>query len=338
VTTSARKVIKLVVWTAWQRRMRKDVRMSPASSTPAVSVILATRDRPELLRQAVSSVLAQDFDGSIEIIAVYDQTAPDASLATDLETSHGADRSIRVIENSRTPGLPGARNSGMAVAQGSWIAFCDDDDSWRPSKLSRQLGLMERMGLRASVTGICVHYGDELRERHVGHDRLNTADLVRSRVTAAHPSGYLAQRAMLLDGDVFVDEAIPGGYGEDYDWLLRVSELSDIAVAPEPLVDVLWHPGSFFTRRWETIIDALEYLLDKHPVLRADRRGHARILGQQAFALAATGRRRESLRKVGKTLWSSPRERRAYATLPVLCHIVSAERILHLANRVGRGI
>jgi hypothetical protein len=41
---------------------------------------------------------------------------------------------------------------------------------------------------------------------------------------------------------------------------------------------------------------------------------------------------------VGQTLRASPRERRAYATLPVLCHLVSAERILHLANKVGRGI
>lgn len=85
---------------------------------------------------------------------------------------------------------------------------------------------MERLDVRAAVTGICVTYGDEERERLVGRERLRSADLVRDRVTAAHPSSYLADRQLLLDGSVLVDEEIPGGYGEDYDWLLRVAGLT----------------------------------------------------------------------------------------------------------------
>jgi hypothetical protein len=96
--------------------------------------------------------------------------------------------------------------------------------------------------------------------------------------------------------------------------------------------------GSFFTRRWEVIVDALEYLLDKHPDLAADRQGAARIHAQQAFALAAVGKRREGWRKTIAAAKGNPRERRLLVTLPVLCGVVGADRVLHIANKFGRGI
>jgi len=298
-----------------------------------VSVVIATRDRPELLRKAVRSAVEQDYPAPIEIIAVFDQAEP----AHDLETSTPG-RSVRVMPNTRTPGLPGARNTGITAAGSPLVAFCDDDDSWLPHKLSTQVAAMRRHNARAAVTGIAVLYGSERRERVVSRERLTFADLVRDRVTAAHPSSYLAERALVLDEAGLVDEDIPGGYGEDYDWLLRVARHTDVAVVSEPLVEVLWHPGSFFTRRWDTIVEALQYLLDKHPELARDPRGLARIEGQQAFALAALGRRSESWRKLRSTLRHHPLERRAIATLPVLCGLVRAETVLHTANRFGRGI
>lgn len=50
------------------------------------------------------------------------------------------------------------------------------------------------------------------------------------------------------------------------------------------------------------------------------------------------GRRRTALKKVGETLRRSLRERRAYVTVLVICRLITAEKVLHLANRVGRGI
>lgn len=298
-----------------------------------ISVVLATRDRPELVRKAVDSIVAQDYAGDVEALVVFDRAEPDHGLERNERR-----RIVRVLANNRTPGLPGARNTGIVAAASPYVALCDDDDAWQPTKLSEQMAAMQRQGLRASVTAIRVCYGANTRERLVGRERLTTRDLARDRVTAAHPSSYLVDRGLVLELSGLVDEAIPGGYGEDYDWLLRICRHTDVAVVDKPLVDILWHPGSFFTRRWETIVESLEYLLDKHPELRADRRGLARIQGQQAFALAALGRKRAAWRKVGESLRHSPRERRAYATLPVLSGVVSAETVLHLANRSGRGI
>jgi GT2 family glycosyltransferase len=297
-----------------------------------VSVVIATRSRPELLAKAVAAVLAQDYEGPVEVIAVFDQAEP----LPGLERS-GPHRSVRVVVNTRTPGLPGARNTGVALARHPLIAFCDDDDLWLPAKLRAQVAAMAAAGVQASVTGIRVHYGDKVRERRPARSLLRQVDLVRDRVTAAHPSSYLVTRDV-VDSAGPVDEAIPGGYGEDYDWLLRVARHTDIACVVEPMVEVLWHPGSFFTRRWDTIVDALSYLLAKHPEIQRDRRGAARIHGQQAFALAALGERGASWRRWSTTVRENPAERRAVATLVVLTGLLSADRVLHVANRFGRGI
>lgn len=307
-----------------------------SQTSRGVSVVIATRDRPELLAKAVDAALAQDYDGPVEVIAVFDQADPVPGLARST-TRAGARRTVRVARNTRTPGLPGARNTGIAMATHPLVAFCDDDDAWLPAKLRAQVAAMSATGARASVTGIRVHYGDKVRHRSCTTSLLRHEDLVRDRVTAAHPSSYLVDREV-VDAAGPVDETIPGGYGEDYDWLLRVARHSDIACVAEPMVEVLWHPGSFFTRRWDTIHEALGYLLDKHPEIARDPRGAARIHGQQAFALAAQQDRRGAWRHWRTTVRENPRERRALATAVVLTGLVSADRVLHVANRFGRGI
>ena len=76
-----------------------------------------------------------------------------------------------------------------------------------------------------------------------------------------------------------------------------------------------------------TIVEALDYLLEQHPEFAVDRRGLARIEGQQAFALAALGRRREALAQARRdTLRHHPLERRALVTVPVLLGLVRAGR------------
>ncbi len=300
--------------------------------TPGVSVVIATRDRPQLLAKAVSAALAQDYDGPIEVIAVFDRTEPVMELEQD-----GEHRSVRVTRNTRTPGLPGARNTGIALARYPLIGLCDDDDFWLPAKVRAQTAAMAAAGAQASVTGIRIHYGEKVRHRSCASPILRHADLVRDRVTAAHPSSYLVEKAV-ADAAGPVDETIPGGYGEDYDWLLRIARHTDIACVTEPMVEVLWHPGSFFTRRWDTITEALAYVLDKHPEIADDARGAARIHGQQAFAFAAQRKRRQAWSHWRTTVRENPRERRALATLVVLTGLLSADRVLHIANRFGRGI
>jgi hypothetical protein len=107
---------------------------------------------------------------------------------------------------------------------------------------------------------------------------------------------------------------------------------------PEPLVRVHWHRSSFFADRWATIIDAIQYLVARYPEFERHPRGLARLYGRLAFANAALGNRAEARRWARRTLRLNPTERRGYLALGVSTGLVSAETLLRLAHRTGRGI
>ena len=273
-------------------------------SSPPVTVIVATHNRPELLRVAIDSILGQTYRGAIECLVVYDQSEPDHTLAMV-----DGDRSIRLITNDRTPGLAGARNSGVLATDRDFVAFCDDDDSWLPTKLERQMELLVRSGALTSVTGIYVQYADRVVERIPSQATFTLEHVARSRAMEGHPSTVVVRRDAFLGPIGLVDEQIPGSYGEDFDWMLRALAAGPVAVVEEPLATVLWGQ-SLFSRRWQTIIDAIDYGLAKHTVFHADRKALARLYGRRAFANAALGNRKEALRGAWRTARKSPAEKR----------------------------
>jgi glycosyltransferase involved in cell wall biosynthesis len=301
---------------------------------PAVSVVVPTRDRPELLGRAVRAVLGQRYPGEIECLVVFDQS----ELALPA-VRPGERRTVRVVRNDRTPGLAGARNAGALTAQGELLAFCDDDDVWHPDKLRKQVALLEaRPDATAVGCGTVVRYGDRSIARPVGRDPVTFRDLLRSRRMEIHPSSITVRREQFLNEIGLVDEALPGSYAEDYEWLLRAARRGPIVAVPEPLVTISWNRSSYFAEQWGTIARALRYLLDHYPEFRTVPRGLARIQGQVAFALAASGRRREALAWARRSLVSSPIEPRGYLAVAVAAGLVSPEGLLHLAHRFGKGI
>ncbi|MGW5364571.1 glycosyltransferase family 2 protein [Actinopolymorpha pittospori] len=302
---------------------------------PPVSVVIATRERPELLRRAVQAVLDQEYAGSIECVVVFDQAPMDASLVSG---TLDAPRRVMVVPNTRTPGLAGARNSGIDASTGELVAFCDDDDEWLPQKLRIQVAYLAATGADVAVSGIEVHYDQKVIPRVPRVEDLSLAKLARRRIMEAHPSTVVVRAEALRERIGLVDEEIPGSYGEDFDWILRAAQAGPIAVVERPLVKVMWGRQSFFNRRWETIIESIDYGLAKHPILSADPRGLARLQGRKAFAYAALGQSRNALAWAVRTIRLSWREQRAYVAIVVALRIVSADRALRLAHSVGRGI
>lgn len=299
----------------------------------SVSVVIATRDRPVLLRRALDAVLAQRHDADIEVILVFDRSEPDHTLE-----SEGDGYRVLVTTNARTPGLAGARNSGIDKASNPWIAFCDDDDEWLPGKLQAQFAaLVANPDARAACTGILIRYQDTDTPRMPDAARMGAGDFLRDRMTEVHPSSWLVHTQTLVERIGPVDEEIPGGYAEDYDLILRTADVCPIAVAPQPLVRVWWHGASFFFERWRTIDEALDYLVDKHPAFHRHPDGLARIRGQQAVARAAMGRRREALATIIEIIGLRQFEKRVPLALAVLAGL-KAETALKLAHRFGKGI
>lgn len=301
------------------------------TGAPDVDVVVATRDRPGLLAEAVDAVRAQRYPGRVTTIVVFDQSTPDDALRRS-----SVDRPLVVVANDRAPGLAGARNRGILAGEAPLVAFCDDDDLWHPDKLAHQVPALLSGDALCCVTGIEVAYRDGTTVRVPRPEELSLRSLVRNRVMAAHPSTVLVRRDGLLGAIGLVDEEIPGSYGEDYDWILRAAAAGPIALVAEPLTRVRWG-GSQFSTQWSTIIAAIDYGLDKHPAFHDDRRALARLQGRKAFAMAALGDP-GTLRQAWRAVRTHPLERRGYLAAAVGLGLVDAEQLLDLAHRRGRGI
>lgn len=308
--------------------------MTFTSATPSVSVVIPTRGRPELLRTAVTAVLAQEYAGEVECVVVHDGEDPAPG-----ERLVAGTRRVLALRNDRSPGAAGARNCGLTAATGDLVGLCDDDDVWLPGKLTAQVErLSAAPGAIGCGGGFVLRQGSRTTVKTPSVSAITHAGLLRSRLADVHPSTLLFHRARLLAGAGLFDEEVPGSYGEDYDWLLRATRLGEVVVLPQPMAEVLWHSGSFFAGQWDTISRAILYLLDKHPDLSAEPRGAARLYGRLAFAQAALGDRAGARRWALRSLRKHPGERRAYVALAAGAGLLPPRLAMRLANAAGKGL
>lgn len=302
---------------------------------PIVSVVLPTRGRPDLVRDALTSVCEQDYPGKIDCVVVHDQEMPDDSL-TDL-TCTG--RAVRVCANHRAPGLAGARNAGRDLAVGDYIASCDDDDRWHRDKLRVQMSwLRARPSFWVVGTGIrLLMPGDRVVAWPGRSAVVQRQDLLRSRVKELHSSTLLVRRETYERVGGY-DEDLPFSYAEDYEWLLRAVRLGPLGVVTTPLADIRKSGPSWFRERQPVVAEALEYLLRTHPELRESRRGEARLLGQIAFAHAATGDRRTATGWLLRSLRRWPLTPHAALTAVSIATGLDPQLSLRTAQAMGRGL
>jgi glycosyltransferase involved in cell wall biosynthesis len=107
--------------------------MRKITISPLVSVIIPTYNRAHTLKRAVDSVLAQTYS-NLELIVVNDGSDD----ATSQMMTGICDPRLQVIEQANQ-GVAVARNTGISVSSGSYIAFLDSDDAWKEEKLAIQL-------------------------------------------------------------------------------------------------------------------------------------------------------------------------------------------------------
>ncbi|MGI8385423.1 glycosyltransferase family 2 protein [Robertmurraya sp. P23] len=99
-----------------------------------VTVIIPTYNRANLLPKAVESVLNQTIQ-PLEILIVDDHSTDNTKEVVESFKNE----KIKYIVNSREKGANGARNTGIVLAKGDYIAFQDSDDIWKPKKLEKQV-------------------------------------------------------------------------------------------------------------------------------------------------------------------------------------------------------
>lgn len=213
---------------------------------PRVSVVIPTYNRREMVREAVTSALAQTLD-DIEIIVVDDGSTDGTAEAL---TAEFGDR-IRV-EVQSNQGESVARNRGIELARAEYVAFLDSDDMWLPEKLAAQIEILENKPefvLTTTSFALIDRRGRPISTaKSAGPPNASTfsAELtsigLESPITSG-PSTVLVRRSALLEIGGF-DASIR--YGEDFDAWLRLRLLGDFGISDVPLVRIRVHGESQF--------------------------------------------------------------------------------------------
>lgn len=110
---------------------------------PLISVVIPTRNRAKQVKQAVFSVLAQT-EKDLEVIVVDDGSTD----GTPAALRQIQDARLRYVRQEHA-GACAARNKGVSLARGTYVAFQDSDDLWRRDKLSAQLQCLRETGADA---------------------------------------------------------------------------------------------------------------------------------------------------------------------------------------------
>jgi len=208
-----------------------------AEALPLVSVIIPTRDRPEWLRRAVESVLGQTYP-HVETIIVNDAGSDVGDLVQVLR-SRG---DITYVQLARCLERSAARNAGIRLARGSYIAYLDDDDWLHPHHIQT---LVEAMisGDRA------VAYSDAHRVLEEpqgttyvtrGMDVPYSVPFDREQLRRGNyiPILCLMHRRDCLDRVGFFDETL--STHEDWDLFIRLSEAFDFVHVPQVTCGFSW--------------------------------------------------------------------------------------------------
>jgi len=116
------------------------ITLSPNSniSSSDVSVIIPTYNRLTMLEEALASVFSQEFEGSVEIIVVDDNSQDGTS-----ELVNRKYQDVRLITLKQNVGCCSARNRALLEAKGKYIAFLDSDDLWETNYLKTQIAALE---------------------------------------------------------------------------------------------------------------------------------------------------------------------------------------------------
>jgi len=195
---------------------------------PSVSVIIPTYNRGHLLPDAIDSVLAQDFS-DYELIVV-----DDGSTDNTLTILDGYTNRVKVYRQTNQ-GVSAARNHGITVSSGEFIAFLDSDDLWLPQKLAVQFAFFnstpEALICQTQETWIRNGVRVNPKKRHQKPSgRIFEKSLELCLVS---PSAVMIRRR-LFDSVGLFDESLPAC--EDYDLWLRISSRFPVYLIDKPLI------------------------------------------------------------------------------------------------------
>jgi len=198
-----------------------------------VSAVIAVYNSAGTIERAIESVLSQDFIG-FEVVVV-----DDGSTDSTVERLEQWGDKIRVVRQANS-GPSSARNNGVRVAAGEYVAFLDADDVWMPGKLARTVEALD------NAPGAALAYSNFVSVNEAGREQKDS--FVSAECDHAPSMGEMLTRwwpiltsTVVMRRKVFdlcggFHEAFKSaGYEDPYLWLLA-REHGDFVYIREPLV------------------------------------------------------------------------------------------------------
>jgi hypothetical protein len=250
---------------------------------PEVSVIVATRNRPAFLGQAVSSALAQDVP--LEVLVVDDASDHrDAVAALSFP-----DPRVRVHRRASRGGAGRARNDALELARGRWVAFLDDDDLMAPRRLATHLDHAGEAGF-----SFCGQLLVDSARRVVGARPAPRADRLAERLRVGSliggPSAVVARTTLAREVGGFRDDLYALG---DWDLWLKLAARAGGVALPELLVAYTVHATNMHLRAPGRMLEDFRRFDALH---RVGTPAEAALLAWLAEELGAAGEYRAAAR------------------------------------------
>ncbi|MBT9393951.1 glycosyltransferase [Hymenobacter sp. NST-14] len=194
-------------------------------------MIIPVYNAGDYLRPAIESILQQTFQ-DFELIIV-DDCSRDESLA--VARSYQTDPRVRVLANERNRGRSFADNYGAEYARGKYIAKMDADDIALPHRLQAQVDFLEQNPTVGLTSSFLQCFG----ESDIVYEYPLSADAVRSfllfNMPVANPTAFF-RRSLLQEHGLRYDDTIQDTFGEDYEFIARLAQVTDIVNQPDILL------------------------------------------------------------------------------------------------------
>ncbi|MCQ2406035.1 MAG: glycosyltransferase [Oscillospiraceae bacterium] len=218
---------------------------------PEISVIIPVYNGEKLIEKAVSSVLSQSFE-DFELIIVNDGSRDKTEEICRRLSSDGRVR----LFNKENAGVSEARNDGISMARGKYIAFLDADDTYETDFLSSLMSLIKETGASAAhCADTCLlPDGTGTYEAPAAKAGFYTPDEARELVVLPLLSGRLAEKPFngfiwrfIYRADIIKDNKLrfSGAYLEDELFLIEYFSLgASLAITEKALYNYLINPAS----------------------------------------------------------------------------------------------
>lgn len=222
-----------------------------------VSVLMPYYNAAKYIKETVEAIIAQTHQ-DWELIIV-DDCSPAPETANVLQEVRAMDSRIKVIKAEVNGGAGAARNLGIAAAQGRYLAFCDSDDWWYPTKLEEQLKFMQDNNYPFT----CTWYED-------ADENLNPYYTMKQDPKQSYKqmlSGCnVGTPGVMIDLSVLGKKQMPSlRRAEDWGlWMLYLRDTNYLYTYPKALWKYRHIPGSETSNKWKmlkSVVDMYQQVL-----------------------------------------------------------------------------